>query len=179
MSVSELLEVVYRFYPRGVWTSSPGYDDRPEACRLRGAARGAATEYPKWKALLDRLRPRYGIRDCSLHVLAGGVDSAYTLRLWIPGKEAEDDELDRRFGFQVRFGCRVSFIGPYYLVCRVGIPDEEPYVQDVAREIERAYPGYEAIPPELGNVVVPDVALDTVRLGDATIYQCLLGTHWP
>jgi hypothetical protein len=179
MTVSELLEIVYRFYPRGLWVDSPGYGDTPELRRRRDVARRAADEYPKWKALLDRLRPRYGIYDCSLHVLAGWVDSAYTLKLSIPGKEAEDDELERRFGFQVRFGCRVSFLGPYYLVCRLGTSDEEPYVHDVAQEIERAYPAYEPIPPELGNVVVPDVALDTVGLGEATIYHCLLGTHWP
>lgn len=58
-----------------------------------------------------------------------------------------------------------------------GIAEEDVYVQDVAREIEATY-AYEPIPPELGNVVVPDVALDTVSLGEATIYNCLLSTHW-
>ena len=72
-----------------------------------------------------------------------------------------------------------ELLGPYYLVCRLGTPDEEAYARDVAQEIERAYPGHEPIPPELGDMVIPDVALDTVGLGEATIYHCLLGTHWP
>lgn len=169
MTRSELLEVVYRFYPRGLWTTSPGYDDTPESHRLREAARCAAAEYPKWKTMIRRLGARYGIHDGSLHVLAGSVDSAYTVVLRIPSTEPAGAELL----------CNVSFLGPYYLVRGRGTPDEEPYVQDVAQEIESAYPGYEPIPPDLGDVVVPDVALDTVGLGEATIYHCLLGTHWP
>ena len=43
-----------------------------------------------------------------------------------------------------------------------------------AREIEATYPGYEPIPPEIGNEVVPDVDV----IGGATIYVCLLSTVW-
>jgi hypothetical protein len=34
--------------------------------------------------------------------------------------------------------------------------------------------GYAPIPPDLGDIIVPDVALDTLNLGEATIYDCLL-----
>ncbi len=93
-----------------------------------------------------RLGTRYEIDDCSLHILAGSVDSAYTLWLTIPGTEEEDRALDDQFGFQMRFGCNVSFLGPYYVVRHRGTPEEEPYVREVAREIEATYVGYTPIP---------------------------------
>jgi hypothetical protein len=58
----------------------------------------------------------------------------------------------------------------------MGEPDEKPAV--IADEIEAAYPGYKQIPAELGNEVVPDVATDVVRMGEATIYICLFSKVW-
>jgi hypothetical protein len=177
MTPSDLLEIVYRFYPRGLWTVSPGYDDTPERRRQIDAVRCAAAEYPKWKAMLDRLEARYTFNDLSLPLLGGSFDSAYTAKLGIPGKEEEDERLQREIGFHVGFGCHVSILGPHYVVRRTLSPDEAPHVQEVAREIEATY-GYAPIPPEIGNVVVPDVALDTVPLGEVTIYDCLLSAQW-
>jgi hypothetical protein len=48
----------------------------------------------------------------------------------------------------------------------------------MAREIDATYPGYRPIPPELGNEVVPDVAIDTVSMGKATIFMCLFSPKW-
>ncbi|MFT3776043.1 MAG: hypothetical protein QM820_62660 [Minicystis sp.] len=178
MPLPELLEVVYRFYPRGIVSTSPGYDDTPERRRQVEAARVGAAEYPTWKAMIRRLRARYEVNDLSLHILSGSVDPAYTAKLVVPGKEAEALDLDRRLGVFMRFGFRVSLLGPYYLIHRTDDPDEEPCARDVAREIEATYRGYEPVPPELGNVVVPDVALDTVGPGEVTVYDCLLLSHW-
>lgn len=128
--------------------------------------------------MLGRLEQRYHVHDCSLHVFGGGADSAYSARL-SPLRKPSDDDLDGVDRFRMRFGCKVSFLGPYYLVCRLGTPDEEPDAEDVTREIEATYVGYRPVPPELGNLVVPDVAVDNVRMGQATIYHCLLSTQWP
>ncbi len=178
MNPSDLLEIVYRFYPRGLSTTSPGYDDTPERHRQVDAARRGAAEYPTWKTLLARLRPAYTIFDCSLSILGGSVEPAYMVQLGIPGKEVEDAERYRKEGWRLEFGCSVSLLGPYYLVRRAGSPHEEPHAREVSRAIEAIYSGYAPIPPGVGNVVVPDVALDTVPPGEATIYHCLLGTHW-
>jgi hypothetical protein len=54
----------------------------------------------------------------------------------------------------------------------------EPVAREIAREIEATYPGYQQIPPELGNEVVPDVATSVVLMADATIYACLFLKVW-
>jgi hypothetical protein len=177
MTRGDLLEVVYRFYPRGLWTTSPGYDETPERLRQVDAMRSAAAEYSKWQGMLDRLGARYGFNDLSLPLLGGSFDSAYSAKLGLPGKAEEEEALQREIGFHVGFGCHVSILGPYYVVRRTGSPDEEPHAREVAREIEATY-RYEPVPPELGGVVVPDVALDTVHMGEATVYDCLLSGQW-
>lgn len=181
MTQAELLQVVYRFYPHEPWPSGFGvdeYDKNPEYERRRAATRAAALEYPRWKAMLGRLQQRYHVHDCSLHLFGDSADSAYSARL-SPLHKPSDDDLDGVDRFRMRFGCKVSFLGPYYLVCRLGTPDEEPYAEDVAREIEATYVGYRPIPPELGKVLVPDVTVHNLGMGEATIHDCLLSTQWP
>jgi hypothetical protein len=165
MNEASLLEIIRRFYPRGMETTSPGYDDTEERRRQVDATRRAVAEHAKWSAMLDRLRARFQVQELSLHILAGGFDSAYSAKIAIPGAD------ERALGFHV------SFLGPYYVIHRTGAPGEEPCARGIAEEIEATY-GYEPIPPEIGSVVVPDVALDTVALGEATIYDCLLSAVW-
>ncbi|XYI00385.1 hypothetical protein ACMHYB_11775 [Sorangium sp. So ce1128] len=67
--------------------------------------------------------------------------------------------------------------GPYDGIHDTGEPDEIPAA--IAEEIEATYPGYQPIPPELGNEVVPDVDMDGVMMmGEATIYMCLFSPVW-
>ena len=164
MTRSELLEVVYRFYPRGIYPGASGYDDTAERHRQREVARRAVAGYPTWRSLFDRLRGRYPLMDHSVRVLGPdyveeSYDPAYSGHIEIPG---------RRLGFHV------SLLGPYYGIPRTGAPGEEPAALDLAREIETVYPGYEAIPPELGNEVVPDVE----SFGKTTIHRLLLSDLW-
>ncbi|WP_437912482.1 hypothetical protein WME73_35945 [Sorangium sp. So ce302] len=56
-------------------------------------------------------------------------------------------------------------------------PDEQPYAAGIAQEIEATW-GYERMPPEVGNVVVPDVATNLRRLGEARLYDCLFSDAW-
>lgn len=100
--------------------------------------RRALSEYATWEAMLDRL----GAQNESLSLLAGWVDPAYSAFIVIPGR--------RTLSFHV------CFLGPYYGIHRTGAPGEEPAASGIVREIEATYPGYEPIPPELGNEVVPD-----------------------
>jgi hypothetical protein len=164
MTRAELLEVVYRFYPRGLDTTDPGHHDTEEAQRQRDAVARGAAGYPTWKAMLGRLEARYPVVDDSPYLLSGVWYSAYSASIEIPG---------RKLGFHV------SLLGPYYGIHRTGLPIEERAARDLGREIEATYPGYAPIPPGLGDDVVPDVSpFFGVELGKATIYVCLLSDLW-
>jgi hypothetical protein len=169
---SELFAAAYRFYPRGVLPIErrhvpPGdlaYEDTEEHRRLVEAANRGRAEYPTWKAMIRRLGDRYGLQNESFHLLSGGTHPAYSARIWLTDETA--------------FSFHVSLLGPYYGIHLPGIPDEEPVAREVAREIEATYPGYQPIPPELGNEVVPDVATVGASFGEATIYVCLFSEVW-
>ncbi|WP_437745824.1 hypothetical protein WMF39_12845 [Sorangium sp. So ce1504] len=169
---SELLDVVYRFYPRGVHKITrihvpPDelvYEDTEERCRLVEAANRGQAEYPRWKVMIDRLGERCSLQNESLSLLAGWVEPAYSARIWLTDDAA--------------LSFHVSLLGPYYGIHLPGIPEEEPVAREIAGEIEATYPGYQPIPPELGNEVVPDVDMDGVSMGQATIYVCLFSVVW-
>ncbi|WP_437577705.1 hypothetical protein [Sorangium sp. So ce887] len=169
---SELLDVVYRFYPRGVHkimriyvpSGEPVYEDTEEHRRLVEAANRGRAEYPTWKAMIRRVGDRYGLQNESLNLFAGGIDPGYSARIWLTDETA--------------LSFHVSLLGPYYGIHLPGIPEEEPVAREIAGEIEATYPGYQPIPPELGNEVVPDVDMDGVSMGEATIYVCLFSVVW-
>ena len=177
---SELLDVVYRFYPRGVLPyvrihvppGEPSYDDTEEHLRLVEAANCGRAEYPTWEAMIDRLGDRFSLQNESLSLLSGNVDSAYSARIYRP----KDLEPVPSFSSRASLSFHVSLLGPYYGIHDRGEPDEKPAA--IAAEIEATYPGYQQIPPELGNETVPDVAADWALMGKATIYTCLFSDVW-
>ncbi|WP_437952246.1 hypothetical protein WME98_17045 [Sorangium sp. So ce296] len=177
---SELLDVVYRFYPRGVHKiqrihvppNEPVYEDTEEHRRLVEAANRGRAEYPTWKAMIRRLKDRYRLQNESVHLLAGGSAPAYSARIYRP----KDLEPVPSLSSRASLSFHVSLLGLYYGIHSRGEPDEIPAA--VAEEIEATYPGYQPIPPELGNEVVPDVDVDGVPMGEATIYVCLLSVVW-
>ncbi|MGK3996422.1 hypothetical protein [Sorangium sp. So ce1024] len=180
ISRSELLDVVYRFYPRGVHNfarihvppNEPFYDDTEEHRRLVEAANRGRAEYPTWEAMIDRLYERYDLQNESLSLVAGGAEPAYSARIYRPQDSGPVPSLSDRASLSFH----VSLLGPYYGIHSRGEPDEIPAA--VAEEIEATYPGYQTIPPELGNEVIPDVAMDGALMGEATIYMCLFSKVW-
>jgi hypothetical protein len=180
MTRSDLLDVVYRFYPRGVRNFArihvpPGevfYDDTEEHRRLVEAAARGRAEYPTWKAMIRRVGDRYDLQNESVSLLGGGVEPGYSARIYRP----KDWEPEPSWSSRASLSFHVSFLGPYYGIHDMGEPDERPAV--IAAEIEATYPGYRQIPPELGNEVVPDVEMDGAMMGDATIYICLFSDVW-
>ncbi len=164
MTRSELLEVVHRFYPRGILCTEDRYEDAEERHRQREVARRAVAGYPTWRAMTRRLGGRYPCRNYSIGVLA----PRYVEKDFDPGYLGDIEIPGHHLGFGV------SLLGPYYGIKRTGAPGEESAALHLAREIEATYPGYEPIPPELGNEEVPDVCLEAHRLGEGTIYECLL-----
>ncbi|AUX34795.1 MULTISPECIES: hypothetical protein [Sorangium] len=180
MTRSELLDVVYRFYPRGVQKMQriyvpPGervYEDTEEHRRLVEAANRGRAEYTTWEAMIHRMYERYRLQNESIDLFAGGVAPAYSARIYRP----KDFEPAPSLGSRASLSFHVSLLGPYYGIHSRGEPDEIPAA--VAEEIEATYPGYQTIPPELGNEVVPDVDMDGVLMGEATIYMCLFSDVW-
>lgn len=177
---AELLDVVYRFYPRGVRSfarihvppGEPFYDETEEHRRLVEAAKRGQAEYPTWRAMTLRLGDRYDLQNESIRISAGGVEPAYSARIYRPKDWEPPPPLSK--GPSLSF--HVSLLGPYYGIHDVGEPDERPAV--IAAEIEATYPGYRQIPPELGNELVPDVAMHVGLMGEATIYVCLFSDVW-
>lgn len=171
IALPELLAIVYQYYPRGlraihrthVPLGEPVYDDTEEHLRLIVAAARGRRAYPTWKAMIRRIGDKYGLQNESLSLLSGGNDPAYSARIWL----TED----------IALSFHVSLLGPYYGIHLPGIPEEVPVARDIAREIEATYPGYQAIAPEIGNEIVPDVAA-APRYGEATIYACLFSDVW-
>lgn len=127
------------------------------------AARGRRN-YPTWKAMIRRLGERYGLQNESMSLYSGGTDPAYSARIWLT-----DD---------VALSFHVSLLGPYYGIHLPGHPDEGPVADAIAREIEATYPGYQQIPPEIGNEIVPDIDMGGASFGEATIYICLFSKVW-
>jgi hypothetical protein len=172
--------VVYRFYPRGVQKimriyvppGEPVYEDTKQHRRLVEAANRGRAEYPTWEAMIHRMYERYGLQNESLSLVAGGVEPAYSARIYRPQDSGPVPSLSDRASLSFH----VSLLGPYYGIHSRGEPDEIPAA--VAEEIEATYPGYQPIPPELGNEVVPDVDMDGVLMGEATIYVCLFSPVW-
>jgi hypothetical protein len=175
MTRTDLFDVVYRFHPRGVFPyerrhvppGEPVYDDTEEHRRLLHAAARAREAYPTWKAMISRLAARYHLQNDSLHLLAGGPDPAYSARIYLPGAAGE-----------ITLTFHVCILGPYYGVHRTGDPGEEPAASEVAREIEATYPGYQPIPPEIGDEVVPDAGPPSGPFGEATIHEFLFSEVW-
>ena len=177
---SELIDVVYRFYPRGLLPyarihappNEPFYDDSEEYRRLTEAANHGRAEYPTWKAMTRRLGARYGLQNESLHLLSGGIDPAYSARIYRPKDENPVPPLCIRASLSFH----VSLLGPYYGIHDRSEPDETSAA--IAEEIEATYPGYRQISPEIGNEVVPDVAMNGASMGKATIYISLFSVVW-
>jgi hypothetical protein len=177
---SELLDVVYRFYPRGVHCferihvppNEPFYGDTEEHRRLVEAANRGRAEYPTWKAMIYRLGDRYRLQNESLSLFSGGADPAYSARIYRP----KDYEPALSLSTRASLSFHVSLLGPYYGVHIRGEPDEISAA--VVEEIEATYPGYQPISPELGNEVVPDVSMEWAFMGEATIYVCLFSNVW-
>jgi hypothetical protein len=55
--------------------------------------------------------------------------------------------------------------------------DDQAYWDAIVPEIEATY-GCEPMPPEVGRVIVPDVATHLRMLGQATLYDCLFSDQW-
>lgn len=194
-SINGLLDIVYHYYPRGMWDFEPGYDDTAEYRRL-DATRKQAASGKAWHKLLDRLRLQFnhGIFNRSL-ALASFKSDACT---WVthslppdPSRNSRNNDEDHEIGLAI------SFLAPYYVIYssrrvdrkfRESEPerlhafdldeDEKADAQIMIDEMKLLFAEHEPMPPEIGNIVVPDVMAGNQELGKATLYHCFFTDSW-
>jgi hypothetical protein len=232
-SIEELIEIIYRYYPRGVSEMDPNRTQTEEYRRLVEARRQAGADCRRWRDMVKRLGdqfPERGISNLSIHLVTGGSDACYSGSLSLPD---DTDDCWHTVDF------RVSFLVPYYIVfssrivedleelermkARLAAPkdtvslffgdtmfvlpagmvkpefrkppplpkfrprrrdisyefsaDEQSFAERIAQEIEAIW-GYERMPPDVGSVIVPDVATNHRALGEATLFDCLFSDGW-
>ncbi|KYF78988.1 hypothetical protein BE11_25405 [Sorangium cellulosum] len=109
-SVTELLEVVYRHYPREIdlieQADIDRYSESEEYARLVAARRSAATD-ERWHALLHRMYDRFPsmVMNGSLHLPTGSLDACYSFSISLP--DVADSQT---------LWFHISFLVPYYWV---------------------------------------------------------------
>ncbi|MGK3995518.1 hypothetical protein [Sorangium sp. So ce1024] len=227
-SVGELLDVVYRYYPRGIDVIEQAdvqrYKKSEEYGRLVTARRRAAAD-ERWPALLRRVEERFStsiVTNNSFHLPTGALDASYSFSVSLPDT-ADGRTLWFHIGFLVPYYLvygwrlvqfvrrserfRVVFGGVNFFVSRgpddpelVSNLDDErlknvafsesyidfelsadelPYAEWISRDIEATF-GCERMPPEVGIVPVPDVAVNLRPLGEARLCDFLFtsGHEW-
>jgi hypothetical protein len=88
-------------------------------------------------------------------------------------------------------GLLVSFVVPYYVVYSSAqsinseeyiwfefSQDEKPFADAVVEEVPATFPGYTAMPPDVGNVTVPGLSENSRCPGSGRIYDCLFSENW-
>ncbi|WP_438007376.1 hypothetical protein WME89_00775 [Sorangium sp. So ce321] len=219
-SLDELLDIVYRYYPRGVGITDDVNEElirqTEEHARLV-AARIQASKDERWHSMLRRIGDRFPrmLRNHSLHLTAGGCDGCYSFTIDLRNSTGEPLWFQISFlapyyivhrsctieiAKELRDSFTVSFRGMLFIVSRSPLdpwlisnpdhdsprtvtvtrryvafdlsPDEQPCADWIAHEIEATF-GCERMPPEVGTVLVPDVAPGVRLPGEVRLYDCL------
>jgi hypothetical protein len=130
-STCELIDIAYRYYPRGVARTDPRYKETEEYFRLVAVRRRAGAEDDAWRGLLRRLEekfPENNIVNGSLYLPTGNRDACYSGALCLP--TSGPGEYFHDVGFLV------SFLVPYYIVYGSHVVDDltEPPPIDPSRD---------------------------------------------
>ncbi|WP_437620413.1 hypothetical protein [Sorangium sp. So ce1151] len=110
-NIDELLDMVYRYYPRGVGIKEDGDIDVQRCAETEEhdrlvRARIQASKSDRWRSLRRRIQDGFPGRfmNHSLHLPAGGCDACYSFLIDMP------ESTGRTLWFHV------SFLVPYYIV---------------------------------------------------------------
>jgi hypothetical protein len=195
-SVEELTTIAYQYFPRQMWNTEPEYVETEEYRRRFAARATAGADTNVWRAMLRRIGARFPeerypdvmAEDRSIFLRSpttGPGDRSLCGVLWLPVRGPHEKLHELTFF--------VSFVVPYYFVCSGRAiyiepptpdrnckfttsfelsPDELPFAKGIVEEIEATYPGHEPMPPEVGQVIVPE-ASDLRGFGETTLYDCL------
>lgn len=202
-STNEMIAIAHTYFPRGMRSDDPRYEHTPEVLRQRAVRAPVTGRYEEWRGMLQRLASRFPketfpdlhVENDSLFLQAATAgtpwDRCFTGQIWLPVRE----EKERRHFLEFL----VSFVVPYYVTYSVSIrsppdpalmfggehkrsfelsPDEVPFADAIAEEVNATFPGYDALPSEVGLTVVPDVQAGNRVFGDAPILTCLFSDKW-
>jgi len=204
LSTNQLLELIYHYYARGVGTMDPGYPTTEEKLRLVERCKSAGTGEPfdRFRQMILRLDarfPEFSMQNGALHLAAGGYDACYSAKAWLPNPAVEVASY--------YIGFFISILAPVYVIYRsiryappeektwpledqlrsilahpaeetfTFTPEEQRYADEIGDEIEAIFGG-EPLPPEIGNIAVPDVDAGQRGLGKETIFTCLCSGYW-
>lgn len=176
-----LLDAVYRHYPRNLCTDDPAHATAPETKRLRNAQEHACADRSRLIALMDAIEADMpGVKAMDFSYLT--YDACYIVRM-------NADPVDEQTTCWREVVVCISVIAPVYLLYQALIqvsasgeyrsriayvpdPDVETLWNLAARHVERVF-GHASIEPEVGLEIVPDVQVQNVPLGEATLYDCL------
>lgn len=116
-SIEEFIDVVYRYYPRGVPWEDPSHTQTEEHRRLVDARRRAGADSDRWLGMLQRLRDQFPDRvgDSSVYLLLGTYDACYSGSLYLPEATGE-------YSHKIAF--RVSILVPCYIAYRLRVFDD-------------------------------------------------------
>jgi hypothetical protein len=199
-SAEELIAIAYQHFPRGMADDDPLYEQTPEWLRRKSARVRAGGNHEGWQTMLQRIQarsprePPFGnlVENRSQFLestTAGPTGRCFSGALWMPGDDPARPSHE--------IGFAVSFLAPCYAVFSsravpidppMGMRDTERYVsfalssselrfaRGIAEEIEISFPDHEPLPPEVGNVMVPEVASELPPPGVATLFECLLSS---
>lgn len=160
-ALNALFEVVYQYYPRRLSIEQPAYKKSKEYKRRLKACRNAAPHREAWRAMLMRLAqhfPHQQVID----------DTRFSM-------ESDEHPLPSLSGaillphgagvhsHSIEF-C-VSLLAPYYKIQSRLVVDEL---------LEAAFVGYAWMPPDIGKLIVPEIASFGGHLGRVTLYDCLM-----
>lgn len=180
-TIEELIGIVYRHYPVGIWDENPTYWSSSEHQRKQTAIDASRQFDPKWQRVLDGLASRFPectVEDATHLHHPGNKEVCYYGRLLLPPSPN---------GLHHIVVGLASILVPYYfLFCETILPRdarhsairyqpmviEEPYFRGFSIELERAF-GYGHMPPEVGLAIAPHVIAFNQIFGTATLYDCL------
>lgn len=177
----QLLRLVHRFYPANLAVDDPLYAEAEETKRLRQAQEQARTDRSRLISLMDAMEAESAVgRVLDMSYLA--YDAGYTLRL------NADPVHEASTRWREIVVC-ISTIAPVYLLYQALIeispsgeqristmyspdPDLVPLWRKTAHQVEQVF-GYSLLEADDGLQIVPDIEVQNVPQGKATLYDLL------
>lgn len=147
-SVTELIEIAHRHYPRGISREDPRYDTSEEHLRLVAARRKAGEQRGPWCAMLQRMRERFPgnqVYDWVECCPGESLQAVYSCAMKISPASGERER---------RVALMMSFLIPYYAVYSEHYEDDPEPVPGTTPEYicVRIGTTFWFVPP---NVVTP------------------------
>lgn len=172
----DLIELALRHHPTGIYPTELGYRERPEVVALEAARASALADPAWWTAFcteVARAYPGHLVEDRSLLHL----DRCWRLRVPLEAGVYEHGVV-----------CCVSFVAPLWLPYVSLPPSDEipPHLAwsfdlspeagaraDALEQLLARHRAVRRVLPSEARLGVPDVAVDSINLGQATVADCL------